>query len=84
MIILSSMVNRPDRGKNWDTSGCPADGWNYVSDKDHNAGRMVKGVVIIRINPMPDGCEEFDIINGGWAMIDEGSILIYGHNVEGE
>jgi hypothetical protein len=77
-------MNRPDRGKNWDTSGCPDDEWNYVADKDHNAGSMVKGVVIIRINPMPGGCEEFDIINGGWAMIDEGSILIYGHNVEGE
>jgi hypothetical protein len=43
---------------------------------------MVKGVVIIRINPMPEGCQEFDIINGGYALIDEEAILIYGHNVD--
>jgi hypothetical protein len=76
--------NTPDRGKGWDVSGCEQTEWNYDYLKDHNAGSMVKGAVIIRINPMPDGCEEFDIINGGWAMIDAGVILIYGHNVTGD
>jgi len=77
-------LNTPDRGKNSPTSGCTLHEWDYNYDKDHNAGSMVKGAVIIRINPMPEGCEEFDILNGGWAMIDEGAILIYGHNVTGE
>ncbi len=77
-------LNRPDRGKNQDTAGCTLSEWNFGNDNDHNAGSMVKGTVIIRINPMPTGCEEFDIINGGWAMIDEGSVLIYGHNVTSE
>jgi len=58
--------------------------WNYDYEKDHNAGSMVKGTVIIRINPMLSGCEEFDIINGGWAMIDASVILIYGYNVTGD
>lgn len=75
-------LNQPDRGKDWDTSGCTLHEWDYVSAKDHNAGAMVKGVVIIRINPMPDDCEEFDIINGGWAMVDAEQILIYGHGVD--
>jgi hypothetical protein len=77
-------LNTPDRGKNVDVSGCTLTEWNYGYEKDHNAGSMVKGAVIIRINPMPGGCEEFDIINGGWAMIDAGVILIYGHNVTGD
>ena len=77
-------LNTPDRGKNEDTSGCTMHEWDYNYDKDHNAGGMNKGAIIIRINPVPDGCEEFDIMNGGWALIDEESILIYGHNVEGE
>jgi hypothetical protein len=76
--------NTPDRGKNQDNTGCTVREWDYDYNKDHNAGSMVKGVVIIRINPMPEGCEEFDIINGGWAMIDEESILIYGHGVPSE
>jgi hypothetical protein len=74
-------LNTPDRGKNQDVTGCTLPEWNFDGFKDHNAGSMVKGTVIIRINPMPAGCEEFDIINGGWAMIDEESILIYGHGV---
>ena len=56
--------------------------WDYDFDKDHNAGGMVKGTVIIRLNPVPAGYEEFDIVNGGWALVDAGEILIYGHNVE--
>ena len=76
--------NTPDRGKNQDNTGCTLREWDYDYDKDHNAGSMIKGTVIIRINPMPSGCEEFDIINGGWALIDEGAILIYGHGVPSE
>ncbi len=76
--------NRPDRGRNRDTSGCTTSEWNYDDSKDHNAGSMVKAAVIIRIQPMPEGCEEFDIINGGWAMVDAEQILIYGHGVEVE
>jgi hypothetical protein len=77
-------LNQPDRGKNWDTSGCTLHEWDYLSAKDHNAGAMVKGAVILRINPMPAGCEEFDIINGGWAMVDAEQILIYGHGVDAQ
>lgn len=73
--------NTPDRGKYADTSGCPDDGWDYDFDKDHNAGNMVKGAVIIEIEPMPEGCETFDIQNGGWGLVDAGELLIYGHNV---
>ncbi len=77
----SDDLNTPDRGKNQDTAGCSEAEWNFDGDKDHNAGSMVKGTVIIRINPMPEGCQEFDIMNGGYALIDEEAILIYGHNV---
>jgi hypothetical protein len=74
-------LNTPDRGKNQDNTGCTLREWDFNGDKDHNAGSMIKGAVIIRINPMPSGCEEFDIINGGWSLIDEEAILIYGHGV---
>lgn len=77
-------LNQPDRGMNWDTSGCTLPEWDYDAAKDHNAGSMVKATVIIRIQPMPEGCEEFDIINGGWAMVDAEQVLIYGHGVEAE
>ena len=34
-----------------------------------------------RIDPMPVGVEEFDYMNGGWAYVDTGRLIIYGHNV---
>lgn len=74
-------MNQPDRGKYADTTGCTMPQWNYDNAKDHNAGSMVKGTVIIRIQPMPEGCEEFDIQNGGWALINDKVIYVYGHNV---
>ena len=74
-------LNRPDRGKNQDTSGCSQTEWNYNDDIDHNAHNAVKATVIIRINPVDAGCEEFDLINGGWAMVDGDFIIIYGHGV---
>ncbi len=74
-------LNSPDRGKYADTTGCTLPDWDYNGTKDHNAGSMVKAVVIIRINPMPVGCEPFDIQNGGWALVDAEELLIYGHNV---
>jgi hypothetical protein len=76
------LMNQPDRGENADTSGCYMPEWNYDINKDHNAGRMVKGVVVIRIYPLPTDCESFDIINKGWAMIDAQEMIIYGHSVE--
>jgi hypothetical protein len=74
-------LNTPDRGKNQDNTGCTLREWDFDGNKDHNAGGMVKAAVIIRINPMPTSCEEFDIMNGGWAFIDEEAILVYGHGV---
>ena len=42
---------------------------------------MVRGVIAIRIDPMPAGVEEFDYMNGGWAYIDAGQLIVYGHGV---
>jgi hypothetical protein len=76
--------NRPDRGKNQDNSGCTLTEWNFNYDVDHNAHNSVKATVIIRINPVDTDCEEFDLINGGWAMVDGNFIIIYGHGVTAE
>jgi hypothetical protein len=75
------LLNQPDRGSKV-AAGCPDASWNYNINKDHNAGQMVKGAVIIKLLPMPTGCEEFDLVNGGFALIDAEELLIYGHSVE--
>jgi hypothetical protein len=37
---------------------------------------------VIRINPMPEGYEEYDWKNG-WSLIEDKKIIIYGHGVSG-
>lgn len=71
----------PDRGSRYSPTQC-GDGYDYDRNKDHNAGDMVRGVMAIRIDPMPSGVEEFDYVNGGWAYIDAKQIVVYGHNVD--
>jgi hypothetical protein len=74
----------PDRGSKW--SGIPAcsatSQFDYRSSAIHNAGAMVRGLIVVRLEPMPTGCEEFDWENGGFAYIDDGELLIYGNGVK--
>ncbi len=65
---------RPDRSVNAKKYG---DGWDYSVRIDHNAGACVRGACVIRVNPMPEGYEEYDWKNG-WPLIAEKKIVIYG------
>jgi hypothetical protein len=68
---------RPDRSVNAKTFN---DGWDFSSRIDHNAGAGARGACVIRINPMPEGYEEFDWKNG-WPLIRDKKVVIYGHGV---
>jgi hypothetical protein len=80
MVVPQENPGPPDRGSRFSPSGC-GDGLDFREEADHNAGSMVRGVVAIRIDPMPAGVEEFDYMNGGWAFVDAGQLIIYGHGV---
>jgi hypothetical protein len=82
VVVPQSTPGSPDRGSMFPTD-CN-DGWDYDETKDHNAGAMVRGVVAVRVNPLPGGYEDFDHYNGGWAYIDAESLIVYGHGIEGE
>lgn len=81
IIVPQSTPGTPDRGSSYSPSSCD-DGYDYEDPKDHNAGDMVRGVVAIRVNPMPEGYEEFDAMNGGWAYVDAGQLVLYGHGID--
>jgi len=80
VIVPQNPAGKPDRGSKFSPTDCN-DGNDYDSAKDHNAGNMVRGVVVIRVNPLQDGVEDFDYRYGGWAFIDSESVLVYGHGV---
>jgi len=80
IIVPQNPAGAPDRGSNYSQPSCN-DGYDYVKSKSHNAGDMVKGVMAMRINPMPAGYEDFDYTNGGWAYIDAEQLVVYGFGI---
>jgi len=72
-----AMPGRPDRSVNAKKFG---DGWDFSSRIDHNAGAGARGACVIRINPMPEGYEEYDWKNG-WPLIGEKKVVIYGYGI---
>jgi hypothetical protein len=82
LIAPQEVPSPPDRGSRTSPSG-QAVGYDFDPAKDHNAGRCIRGLVAIRVNPMPVGYEEYDWKNGGWALIERREIVIYGAGVSG-
>jgi hypothetical protein len=68
---------RPDRSVNAKRYG---DGWDYSGRIDHNAGAGARGACVIRINPMPEGAEEYDWKNG-WPLVGDRKIVLYGRGI---
>jgi hypothetical protein len=79
IIPPQTTPGRPDRGSG-NAAWVGGDSWDYDKNLDHNAGKSVRGVVVIRVNPMPAGLEEYDTTNG-WSLITEEKIVIYGYGV---
>jgi hypothetical protein len=80
LIVPQSTPGAPDRGSASPPTRC-GDGLAFAAAADHNAGAMVRGVIAIRVNPLPAGHEEFDHRNGGWAYVENASIVVYGFGV---
>jgi hypothetical protein len=83
LVVPQSVPGSPDRGSRYSPSGYN-DGWDYDENKDHNAGLCVRGIVAIRVNPLPPGYEEFDWKNGGWALISKEQLIVYGATIKGD
>jgi hypothetical protein len=52
--------------------------WPYDYDWDHNAGAATRTVTIIRVEPLPAGTTDIDLLEAGWAYVDQEKIIVYG------
>ena len=52
--------------------------WPYSANNDHNAGFASKCATIIKIEPLPAGTTDINVLESGWNYIDQGKIVIYG------
>ena len=81
LVFPQATPGAPDRGQDHSPTSCE-DGYDYVRSKDHNAGSMVRGVIAVRVNPLPAGYEDFDAKNGGWAFIADSTLVVYGYGIQ--
>jgi hypothetical protein len=52
--------------------------WPYQQDGDHNAGFSTRSATIIRVEPIPEGTTDVDVLEAGWNYVDEKKIIVYG------
>ena len=81
LIVPQGTPGAPDRGASNSPTSC-GDGHDFDQTADHNAGEMARGVIAVRVNPIPEGYEDFDYRNGGWAYIANETVVVYGHGVQ--
>jgi len=75
VIPPQKIAGSPDRPS---TATPVGDGWDYSSTKDHNAGSSVRSVAAIRVDPLPQGTTDFKWTEGGWNLVDQAKLVIYG------
>ncbi|MCK4349189.1 MAG: hypothetical protein KAW47_11300, partial [Thermoplasmatales archaeon] len=67
--------NAPDQSSRADNQDVI---WPYNYDWDHNAGAATRTVTIIKVEPLPAGTTDIDVLEAGWSYVDQGKIIIYG------
>jgi hypothetical protein len=75
LVNPQKVAGSPDRPS---TASPVGDGHDYDKNKDHNAGSSVRSVSAIRVEPLPKGTTDFTWTEGGWNLVDQGKLVIYG------
>ncbi|MEW5803242.1 MAG: GEGP motif-containing diheme protein [bacterium] len=75
LVPPQKIPSPPDQSS---TSGNQNVIWPYDYDWDHNAGSSARSVTIIKVEPLPEGTTDIDILEAGWNYVDQGKIIIYG------
>ena len=75
VVVPQKVPSPPDQSSKSDAQDVE---WPYTYDWDHNAGACTRSVTIIRVEPLPEGTTDIDILEAGWSYIDNEQLIIYG------
>lgn len=75
IVVPQKTPTAPDQSSKSDDQNVE---WPYNYDWDHNAGAATRSVTIIRVEPLPQGTTDIDILEAGWNYIDNQQLIIYG------
>ncbi len=75
VVVPQTNPNAPDQSSKSDQQDVI---WPYVEEWDHNAGACTKSVTIIKVEPLPEGTTDINVLEAGWEFVDGEKIIIYG------
>jgi len=75
IIVPQKIVSPPDQGSTASNQNVI---WPYKADWDHNAGASTRTATIIKVEPLPEGTTDIDVLEAGWEYVDQKKIIIYG------
>jgi hypothetical protein len=75
LVVPQKTVGAPDQSSKSDDQDVL---WPYNHDWDHNAGSCSRSATIIRVEPLPEGTTDIDILEAGWNYVDQEMIVVYG------
>lgn len=75
VVVPQKYVGPPDQSSKSDDQDVI---WPYVYEWDHNAGSCSRSATIIKVEPLPSGTTDIDILEAGWSYVDQKKIIIYG------
>ena len=75
IIVPQKTLCPPDQGS---TAANQNVIWPYKADWDHNAGSSTRTATIIKVEPLPEGTTDIDLMEAGWQYVDQAKIIIYG------
>ena len=57
--------------------------WPYNAAWDHNAGSATRSATIIKVEPLPPGTTDINLLEAGWGYVDTAQLVIYGNIMRG-
>jgi hypothetical protein len=52
--------------------------WPFDDTWDHNKSYAARTVTMIRVEPLPEGTTDIDVLEAGWQYVDDEKIVVYG------
>ena len=75
VVVPQKYPGQPDQSSKSDRQDVL---WPYEENLDHNAGACSRSATIIKVEPLPAGTTDIDILEAGWAYVDQAKIIVYG------
>lgn len=75
VVPPQKVPSAPDQSSNADNQDVV---WPYEYEWDHNAGAASRSATIIKVEPLPAGTTDINVMEAGWAYVDQKKIIVYG------